>query len=251
MHEFVPFAQMLARESSRIIMEYFRTELRVEAKSDDSPVTIADKKAEERIRELIMKNYPGHGILGEEFGLHQEGADYCWVLDPIDGTQSFISGVPLFGTLIALTHKEEPVLGLVNFPALQQSLLGDGKQTMLNGQPVKVRACSELSDALMLTTDIQNIERYRKIKPFNELSHQVRLTRTWGDCYGYFLLATGYADIMVDPIMSPWDAQALIPVIRGAGGVITDYYGNDPVHGDSIIAAAPGLHKQVVDRLNE
>ncbi|MFA7227469.1 MAG: histidinol-phosphatase [Melioribacteraceae bacterium] len=246
LNEFRHFCKWLADESGKIIRHYWRTGISVENKPDLSPVTIADKKAEEFMREMIMKKYPNHGILGEEFGEHNSGAGYKWVLDPIDGTKSFICGTVTFGTLIALLKNGEPILGVINQPILNEFLIGDNHTAELNGRPVNVRKGSALTDAVLLTTDQLNIEKYHGIKKFDELTHKVKLYRQWGDCYGYYLVATGYADIMIDPIMSPWDLYALIPVIRGAGGMITDYHGNDPLRGNSIIATGGNIHNEVI-----
>lgn len=248
--ELKEFVLMLAIESGKIIRSYFRNEISIEFKADSSPVTIADKKAEEIMREMIMKNYPEHGIIGEEFGIHNPGAEYQWVLDPIDGTKSFVCGTVTFGTLIALTKNGEPILGSFNQPILSEFLLGDNSTAMVNGSFVKMRPCDNLADAVLLTTDHTNIAKYQDAEKFDNLISSVELYRNWGDCYGYYLLATGYADIMIDPIMSQWDLMALIPIIRGAGGIITDYRGNDPVKGNSIIAASPGIHGEVIKILN-
>jgi myo-inositol-1(or 4)-monophosphatase len=222
----------------------------VESKADSSPVTLADKKAEEVMREFISKNYPKHGIIGEEFGNENQNAEYVWVLDPIDGTKSFICGAYSFGTLIALLKNGSPVLGIYNHPILNDFLIGDNIKTEINGRLTKLRDCKKLEDAVLLTTDHLNIEKYKDMIKFNNLIRKVQLYRNWGDCYGYFLLATGYADIMIDAIMSPWDSLPLIPIIKGAGGIITDYYGNDPVKGNSIIAASPSIHPDVISILN-
>lgn len=250
MKEFSVFARVLADESAKIIRSYFRTNVSIDLKTDNSPVTIADKKAEELMRELIMKHYPDHGILGEEHGVHNGAAEYQWILDPIDGTKSFICGALTFGTLIALMKNGQPVLGVINQPVLEEFLLGDNFKAELNGNPVHVRECSSLSEAVLLTTDHLNIEKYQDAENFNRLIHQVKLYRNWGDCYGYYLTATGFADIMIDPVMSVWDSMALIPIVRGAGGVITDYNGNDAIKGSSIIASTAGLHDQVIKILN-
>jgi histidinol-phosphate phosphatase HisN, inositol monophosphatase family len=251
MNDLKLFTKLLADESGKIITSYFRTDINIDTKSDNSPVTIADKKAEEKMRELIMKEFPSHGILGEEFGKHNEGAEYQWILDPIDGTKSFICGAVTFGTLIALLKNGQPILGVINQPVLKEFLIGDNSVSELNGKTVKVRECSDLSKAVLLTTDHLNIEKHKDIKKFDQLTHKVKLYRNWGDCFGYYLLATGFADIMIDAIMSVWDTMALIPVIRGAGGIITDYEGKDPVVGDSVIASAnEALHKKVLEVLN-
>jgi myo-inositol-1(or 4)-monophosphatase len=244
------FINSLLKKSTKIVKQYFRTSFNIELKSDHSPVTIADKKIEEMMREEIMRSLPDHGILGEEFGIYQPQASYQWILDPIDGTKSFICGVPTFGTLIALLKEGIPQIGAIHLPVLDELLIGDGKTTEMNGRRVKMRECSKLSDAVLLTTDHVQIAEYKNIDNFNQLIKKVSLYRTWGDCFGYYLLASGYADIMVDPVMSKWDSMALIPIINGANGRITDYEGNDPVSGNSIVAANARLHENVVHILN-
>ena len=250
LNEFKEFTKLLADESGKIIRSYFRTGVAVESKSDESPVTIADKKGEEVMRSLIEKHYPEHGILGEEFGEVNPEAEYKWILDPIDGTKSFICGALSFGTLIALLRNGEPVLGVINQPVLDEFLIGDNRSAEINGVLTKVRECGRLSDAVLLTTDHLNVGEFRDGEKFEKLINKVKLYRNWGDCYGYYLLATGYADVMIDPIMSVWDSMALIPVIKGAGGIITDYQGKDAVKGNSIIAAARGIHSEVIEELN-
>lgn len=249
-NDLVPFIKHLASGSGKIIKRYYRVPINVDTKEDDSPVTIADKKAEEFLRETIMKEFPDHGIIGEEFGETNPDADYKWVLDPIDGTKSFISGTPLFGTLIALLKNSNPILGAINFPILDELLIGDNITAALNDKSVKVRNRTGISEAVLLTTDIKSYERYQSRKALDNLISKVKMLRGWGDCYGYYLVASGYADIMIDPIMSVWDTMALIPVIRGAGGIITDFKGNDPVKGTSIVAASPDIHSKVIEVLN-
>ncbi len=248
--EFKNFMYHLANISANIIKPYFRTGMNIEHKEDNSPVTLADKNAEEAMRRAIVEEYPEHGIIGEEFGSYKEDAEYKWVLDPIDGTKSFICGVLSFGTLIALLKNDEPILGVINQPILNEFLIGDNKTTFINNKPTSVRNCKDISDAVLLTTDHINIEEYQNLEKFEKLIRKVKLYRGWGDCYGYYLLATGFADVMIDPIMSFWDTMALIPIIKGAGGIITDYKGDDPVNGSSIIATSPGIHSQVIKCLN-
>jgi len=250
LNEFKFFCKELAKVSSEIIRKYFRTEIDIKSKADSSPVTIADKKAEEVMRELITKHFPEHGIVGEEFGETNNGAEYTWILDPIDGTKSFICGAYSFGTLIGLLKNGNPILGVYNHPILDDYLMGDNSLTEINGVKTIVRDCGYLNNAILLTTDHLNIEKYQNKDKFNRLISKVKLYRNWGDCYGYYLLATGYADIMIDPIMSPWDLLPLIPIVRGAGGIITDYHGNDPAKGKSAIAASPQIHSSVISTLN-
>lgn len=249
--ELKKFSKSLAKESGKIISSYFRTKVNVDSKADNSPVTIADKKAEEIMRELIIKEFPSHGILGEEFGVHNDGAEYQWVLDPIDGTKSFICGTITFGTLIGLLKNGEPILGVINQPIMKEFLIGDNFTTEINGVKTEIRECNNLKDAVLLTTDHLNIEKYQNAKTFDKLIRNVKFYRGWGDCYGYYLLATGYADIMVDPIMSKWDTMALIPIIKGAGGIITDFAGEDAVKGTSVIASNKELHMEVISILND
>jgi len=248
--EFKKFIYYLANISANIIRPYFRTGMNIEHKEDNSPVTVADKNAEEAMRKVIIEEYPEHGIVGEEFGSYKEDAEYKWVLDPIDGTKNFICGALGFGTLIALLKNDDPILGVINQPILNEFLIGDNKTTFINNKPASVRNCKDISEAVLLTTDHINIEKYQNLEKFEKLIRKVRLYRSWGDCYGYYLLATGFADVMIDPIMSFWDTMALIPIIKGAGGIITDYKGDDPVKGSSIIAASPGVHSQVIKYLN-
>lgn len=248
--EFKEFINHLANISGKIIRNYFRTDINIDNKADDSPVTIADRKAEEVMREEIMKNFPDHGIIGEEFGNYNESAEFKWTLDPIDGTKSFICGALSFGTLIALLKNGKPVLGAINQPVLNELLIGDNNSAEINGIKTKLRECNNISKSVLLTTDHLNIGKYQNQNSFEELIKKVKLYRNWGDCYGYYLVTTGFADIMIDPIMSVWDSLPLIPIIKGAGGTITDYQGNDPVKGSSIIAASAGIHNEVINILN-
>jgi len=244
------FLTELAVQSGDFLRPHFANPaLAVEFKSDASPVTIADQGAEKLLRSLIAKKFPAHGIIGEEFGDANASAEFTWVLDPIDGTKSFITGVPLWGTLIALLHQGQPVLGAIHQPILNQLMIGDGKTTTLNGRPVRVRACERLAEATLLTSDPLNPAKYQNGAAFDELAKRARLVRTWGDCYGYLLLASGRADVMLDPIMNPWDIAALVPIVRGAGGVITDWDGGAAYPAESTVAAGPDLHAKVIGAL--
>jgi histidinol phosphatase-like enzyme (inositol monophosphatase family) len=248
---FYPFIKELAFKSGEAILPYFaNSAVVVERKEDESPVTVADRKSEEIMRQMINRRYPDHGIIGEEFGEEKGEAEFVWVLDPIDGTKSFASACPLFGTLIALLHRGQPVLGAVHMPALRQLLIGDGHKTTLNDQPVRVRQKKTLAEATLLTTDYLAVEKHHPAEGFERLIRKVRLFRTWGDCYMYLLLASGWADIAIDPVMEVWDIQALIPVVRGAGGVISGWDGGNPVEAHSIVAASPSLHGIVIGELN-
>lgn len=240
----------LSRASGEIIRSHFRSGYSVDTKSDLSPVTIADRSAELELRRLIMAEYPDHGILGEEFGTHQPDARYQWVLDPIDGTKNFISHSYLFGTLIALLDNGRPILGAIHHPVTDDFILGDGKQTWLNGAPTHVRPCESIEKAVILSSSYTSVRNHADGDRFDALIRRAWLFRTWGDCHGYGLVAIGGADVMLDPIMSVWDLMALIPIIEGAGGRITDWQGNDSVKGKSAIATAGGIHEDVLRAVN-
>jgi len=241
----------LAERSGDFIRPFFgRADVKVELKADLSPVTAADRGAEDLMRGLIRKKFPGHGIVGEESGAERPDAEFVWVLDPIDGTQSFTAAVPLFGTLIGLIHQGQPVLGCIHQPILKQLIVGDNRSASLNGKPASVRQARRLEDATLLTSDPVAVATRPECRGFRSLMEKAGLSRTWGDCYGYMLVATGWADVMYDPLMNLWDIAALVPVIRGAGGVITDASGGPAYPATSTVAAAGAdLHKRVVDAL--
>jgi len=245
------FIRELADESGALIRRYFRSPgLTVDVKPDQTPVTDADRGAEELLRKRIHARFPDHGIMAEELGSERVDAEWVWVLDPIDGTKSFVSGVPLFGTLIGLLHRGQPVLGAIHQPIQRELLIGDGTATTLNDRRVRVRPTARLADAVLLASDTTTAAQYQNAAGWNRLVAGARWLRTWGDCYGYLLVATGQADVMTDPIMNPWDLLPLVPIVRGAGGVITDWQGNDPVRGTSSVAASPLLHAEVIATLN-
>lgn len=248
--EIKPFLLEITKLSGSIIKEYFRKTPTFEIKKDNSPVTIADKKAEEILRKEITKRFPDHGIIGEEFGIENENAEYKWILDPIDGTKSFIAGAHTFGTLIGITKNDIPLIGLIHQPLLDEFLIGDNQIAEFNGNRVKVSEKTELKDCLLLTTDHLNFYTYQNGENFEKLIRKVGVYRMWGDCYGYLLLSCGFADIMIDPIMSIWDIAALVPIVKGAGGTITDIKGSDPMKGNSIVAANEALHKLIIAELN-
>ena len=219
------FAHRLADAAGAIIRRYFRRKFTVDEKSDRTPVTIADRAAERAMRRLIKARFPAHGIVGEEYGRSQAGADYVWVLDPIDGTKSFISGVPLFGTLIALTYRGRPILGVIDQPILRERWVGaTGRKTTLNGKRVKTRACASLDRATLFATS-PDLFAAGDATAFAQLSRAAKLTRFGADCYAYALLASGFVDLVVEVGLKIHDFCALVPVIEGAGGTMTDWRG--------------------------
>ena len=248
--EFVPFIKELAGASGELIQRYYMSGTGVETKADATPVTEADRGAEALMREMIERRYADHGVIGEEYGETRADARYRWILDPIDGTKSFISHCYLFGTLIALLRDGRPILGAIHTPLMQHLIIGTGREARLNDKPVCVRDCRRVEDATLLTTSHWDVFQHQNGAAFEALARRARMYRTWGDCFGYLLVATGGADIMLDPIVSPWDIMALVPVIEGAGGRITDWQGNDPVRGQSLIASAGPLHDELVRLLS-
>ena len=220
------FALRLADEAGAVVRRYFRTPVSVETKSNDTPVTIADREAETAMRTLIEAEYPGHGILGEEQEPTRLGADHIWVLDPIDGTKGFLSGVPLFGTLIALVREGIPVLGIIDQPILGERWLGvAGRPTTLNGTKARTRACSDLAHASLSTTGTEYLSGPGDLEAFERVRAAAGKFRNIPDCYGYAMLASGFTDLVVEAGLNSWDYCALAPVIEGAGGIVTDWQG--------------------------
>jgi histidinol-phosphatase len=218
-------ADRLADTAGAIIRRYFRRRIAVVQKSDNTPVTIADRAAERAMRRLIAAQFPEHGVLGEEYGPLRADADYVWVLDPIDGTKSFVSGIPLFGTLIALAYRGRPILGVIDQPILKERWIGAaGRKTTLNGKKVKSRAGIAPGEATLYAT-APDMFAPREAAGFRRLAGKVKRTRFGADCYAYAMLASGFVDLVVETDLKPYDFCALAPVIEGAGGTMTDWQG--------------------------
>ncbi len=251
--EIKSLATRLADTSREITLSYFRRCLSVEDKQDNSPVTIADRETEAKLREMILAEFPDHGIFGEEYGVENIEADSIWILDPIDGTGSFIYGVPLYGTLISVVEKGRSTLGLIDMPALDERWLGrQGQSTLYNGRVCQTSDCKDLEKARMLCTS-PNMFNASEYSRFKTLSDSVRMSRFGGDCYCYGLLASGNIDLVVESDLKPYDYMAHLAVIEGAGGVISDWQGNELSidSGPQVIAAAtPALHKQALQKLS-
>jgi inositol-phosphate phosphatase/L-galactose 1-phosphate phosphatase/histidinol-phosphatase len=222
---FIAFAGRLADAAAVIARRYFRKGVEVIGKADESPVTVADRTAEKRMRAMITREFPAHGIFGEEHGNERIDAEYVWVLDPIDGTKAFISGVPLFGTLIALLHHGRPILGVIEQPALRERWVGaSGRPTRFCGKPATTRNGRDLAAATLFATT-PHMFSDKDATAFERLRLAVKLPRYGADCFAYGLLASGHVDIVVESNLKPYDYLALVPVIEGAGGVITDWSG--------------------------
>jgi inositol-phosphate phosphatase / L-galactose 1-phosphate phosphatase / histidinol-phosphatase len=222
---FLALALRLADTAGAEIRPHFRNLAIIEEKPDLTPVTVADRAAEAAMRTLIETQFPDHGILGEEYGEMRGDAEYVWVLDPIDGTKSFISGVPLFGTLIALTRGRRPILGIIDQPISRERWVGaSGRPTTLNGAKIRCRACSGLAAATLFATT-PDMFKGRDAGCFTRLSAAVKLTRFGADCYAYGLVAAGFVDLVLEASLKPYDFCAMVPIVEGAGGVATDWRG--------------------------
>ena len=241
--DFANFVDELATVSGDAILPFFRTSLGIEDKGSATgfdPVTAADRAAENAMRSLIKRNFPEHGIVGEEYGNERADAEYVWVLDPIDGTKSFISGMPVWGSLIALTRNGEAVFGMMHQPFIRERFSGDGGAARYRGpageRKLLARPCASLSDAVLFTTSplLMNADDRAA---YARVESTVRLPRYGGDCYAYCMLAAGHVDLVIETGLKPHDIVALIPIVQGAGGILTDWEGGSAVKGGRIIAA--------------
>jgi inositol-phosphate phosphatase/L-galactose 1-phosphate phosphatase/histidinol-phosphatase len=251
--EFVAFSNRLADASGDAIRPYFRQPIPVDTKPDNSPVTIADRAGEAAIRDLISRHYPEHGIIGEEMGRENEDAEFVWVLDPIDGTTSFITGRPLFGTLIALTHGGQSVLGIIDQPISGERWLGAlGQDSLLNNKKISTRDCAALNQAALDSTSLEYFNEI-ELAAFEAIEKVVAHRRYGTDCYAYGLLAAGFVDLVIEATLNFWDFAALVPVIEGAGGFISDWNGDTlgPDSDGRIVAAGDRrIHKAALEILN-
>lgn len=246
------FAVELAKAAGRHTLNYFQQDFAVERKGDHSPVTIADREAEVLARERIGQNFPHDAILGEEFGEVAGTSGYRWIIDPIDGTKSFIAGVPLYSTLLGLEHAGRSVAGVIYLPALDEGVhaaRGGGAWHFAKGKPespARVSKRERLSDGIFLTSQLDSFAQRNANAVFHRLEKTAYVTRTWGDGYGYLLVATGRADLMIDPIMHLWDAASLQPVLEEAGGTFTNWQGEPTIYTGEGIATNGLLLEEVL-----
>ena len=241
--DFAAFVDRLADTAGEAILPFFRTSLSIEDKSGGArfdPVTAADRAAEQAMRELIRRTFPEHGIIGEEFGAERTDAEYVWVLDPIDGTKSFIAGMPAWGTLIALTRFGEPVYGMMHQPFTRERFTGDGGAARYRGpagsRDLRVRPCEDLAKALLFTTSPLLMNEADRAC-FARVEDAVRLSRYGGDCYAYCMLAAGHIDLVIETELKAHDVVPLIPIVTGAGGVITTWDGAGAERGGRVVVA--------------
>lgn len=254
-HIYADFLNQLADAASKEIMLHFRSAHHVENKvaSGFDPVTIADRAGETAIRRLINSHYPEHGILGEEHGSEKLDAEHVWVLDPIDGTRAFITGLPTWGTLIGLRTNGIPSLGLMAQPYIDERYVGDGNCAWYRGpigeRPLKTRPCNALEAAMLFTTT-PGLFTQTERGVFDAIEAETRLSRYGTDCYGYCMVAAGMADLVIETGLQAYDIVALVPIIEGAGGVVTTWSGGSPSEGGQIVASGdPRLHEQILKRL--
>lgn len=250
---YAAFAGELADSARAITLHYFRQPLQVEAKADLSPVTLADRECEALMRRKISEAYPDHGILGEEHGEQSLEQDLVWVLDPIDGTRSFISGNPLFGTMISLFHRWQPVVTVIDMPVLDERWVAiAGQGVSLNGRQCKASRCERLSEAIAYTTSIDSFEGNDR-EDFDRVSRQARLRRFGGDCYSFGLLAAGHVDLVFGGALEPYDFLPLMALVEAAGGRMTDWQGRKPGPTmrrlNVVCSATPALHAEALQAL--
>jgi histidinol-phosphatase len=248
LNQLLDFAVDIARGAGEITRRYFKGSFVAERKTDNSFVTIADREAEQYLRARITEAFPDDSILGEEAGEQKGASNRRWILDPIDGTYSFVHGVPLYGVLIGLEIGGEPALGVVNLPALDEIVYAArGLGCFWNGDPAHVSTTTSLDQALLLSTDFGVCEQYGWGSAAASLQRQVHSRRTWGDAYGHVLVATGRADIMLDAVMNLWDCAALLPILEEAGGTFTDWQGTSTIYGGNAISTNGLLFERVME----
>lgn len=253
--EMTALANAMADDVRPVIRRHFRTRLAVDAKDDASPVTIADREAEQVMRAAIMARFPAHGIRGEEFGQYQADADWVWVLDPIDGTKSFVSGSLAFGTQIALLHRGQPVLGLIDQPITGERWLGQlAAPTLFNGLPVQTSKIALLAEAVVYTSAPDHFDAAQRLR-YDRLARQARFSRASHDCYAAGLLALGTVDLLLEGNVHDYDILPQMPIILGAGGIVTDWQGRplaDAPRFDTVLMAAnAGLHAAALEALRD
>ncbi|MFW9919328.1 MAG: inositol monophosphatase family protein [Candidatus Thorarchaeota archaeon] len=244
--EFLDFAKTIAENAGKVTLEHYGIISEFERKSDNSPVTVADRESEVFIRSEILSEYPTHSIMGEEFENKDTDSDFRWIIDPIDGTSSFVRAVPLYTVLLALQYRGSPVLGVIHAPRTSETVYAALEVgCFFNGKRAHVSSTEKLENAWVQVTDYADLKKRRP--EFTErLLNRAISCRTWGDAYGYLLVATGRADVMIDPIMAPWDIAPLFPIISEAGGIFTDLDGNPNVMGNSALACNQMLHDEIM-----
>lgn len=238
----------LVEQAGRLTLRYFRTGVAVETKSDMSPVTVADRETEKFLREEILRMFPDDEVIGEEYGTSGPAkSGRTWIIDPIDGTKSFVAQVPIYGVMVGVEENGEVVAGSVGLPALGEVIVAEkGRGCWCNGAKCQVSETSKIEDAILLTTDLANIRKYGRQPAWDALFEKVRYARTWGDCYGHVLVATGRAEIMLDPVMAVWDTAPLPIIMTEAGGKFYDFQGGNSIRNNGAISVNSALSEEVM-----
>jgi histidinol phosphatase-like enzyme (inositol monophosphatase family) len=250
--ELLDFSVSAAREAGEITLCYFKREFETRLKGKDNFVTQADLEAEELLRRKISERFPDDAIVGEEGGEREGSTGRRWIIDPIDGTYSFVHGVPFYGVLLGVEVDGEPAVGVINLPALDEMVYAaKGLGCFWNGEPARVSQTEKLEDALLLSTDFGSCARHGFGAAADDLQRRAAQRRTWGDCYGYALVATGRADVMLDPALNVWDCAALLPVLEEAGGTFTDWEGRRSIHSGNGVATNGALFEEIMRIIGE
>jgi myo-inositol-1(or 4)-monophosphatase len=254
LRSYLDFAIETAWEAGQLTLGYFQTDLQPDFKTDDSPVTIADRKAEELIRSRIEALYPHHAIIGEEFGGLEDSAGFShrWVVDPIDGTRSFIRGVPFYAVLIGLEIEGRAQVGVAHFPAMGEMIAAArGEGCRWNGRPARVSPVKKLKDGVAVHADAASFARYGRAAAWERVEQVAGYRAGWCDAYGYLLVATGRAELMLDPVMNPWDCGAFIPILEEAGGYFGDWQGNPTIYAGEAMGTTQTLLPEILQLLKD
>lgn len=255
--DFIAFMNELGDAAAKVSLKYFKKPLEVLSKgaklgTSFDPVTVADRNTEFAIRELIRERYPTHSIMGEEHADEKNSSEYKWIIDPIDGTRAYITGIPTWGTLVALQKNDKTIIGMLDQPYLKERYIGSADGTTLNGEKIKCRPCETIFDATISTTDpLQLFSDEEEQDKFFRVAAGAKMMRNGFDCYAYVMVAAGFMDVVVEAGLEPYDIQALIPLIEGAGGIVTNWQGEPITHGGQVVACGDKrLHEQVIGLLN-
>jgi len=251
--QYLDFALETAHLAGRLTLGHFQTQIRPDLKEDQSPVTLADRQAEDLIRSRIEERYPRHAILGEEYGVKEgEGSAHRWLIDPIDGTRSFVRGVPLYAVLIGLEIEGEVEVGAAYFPALDEMVAAaTGEGCWWNGRRAHVSAVSSLSQAVVAYSDVANFARQGRVEEWQRIAQATQYRAGWGDAYGHMLVATGRVELMLDPVVSPWDCGPFPPILREAGGYFGDWQGNWTIYAGEAMSVSQRLQPEVLALMRE
>jgi len=251
LQDYLRFARETAYQAGRSTLEYFNKGVRADAKADGSPVTIADRQAEQLVRRAVEQRYPGHSVLGEEFGESGNGASHRWIIDPIDGTKSFIHGVPLYGVLLGLEIEGVVEVGVAYFPALEEMIsAATGLGCWWNGKQAHVSTVERLEQGVVCYTDMGGFWQSDRWAPFERLARRASIRAGWSDAYGYMLVASGRVEVMLDPVMAVWDCGPFPPIFREAGGYFGDWKGTPTIYGKEAVATSLALKDEVIGLLN-